>query len=95
MKDPNPQIPLLATLEGCKLIITGLRKLPVENVEGLLAEIIGQINTFIKDAEDAEKAEAAASAKAVDTVVKGLRKTGGKKTEIAAAAEAAVESSVL
>lgn len=90
MQNPNPIIPLQATFQGCQVLIRGLRKLPVEEVEGLLAELVGQINAFIKKVEDEEKAAAETSSKAVDAVAKELSKgrpKGSKNKPKPAAAE--------
>ena len=70
MQNPNPVIPLQATLNGCNVIIRGLRKLPIDEALDLLNELSEQVNTHLKGLEDAEKA----GDKAVDAVVKSLRK---------------------
>lgn len=72
MKDPNPIIPLKATLNGLNVVFKGLRKLPIDEAADLLNELVGQANEFIKGVEAEEKATEEASAKAVEVVAKSL-----------------------
>jgi hypothetical protein len=76
MQNPNPVIPLSATLSGCHVIFRGLRRLPIDEAADLLNELVEQVNAFIKAAEDKEKAAGDASAKAVDTVAQVLKRRG-------------------
>ena len=93
---PQIVVNIKMTPPGVELVIGALRKLPHEQVDGLVQEIWGQYQQEIQRlqaeaaaAEEAAKAEAAAAEKAAKKAAKAA--PAPKKTEVAKAVDEAVE----